>query len=67
MSCFSAGNSRDESIDDVLQNARRILDLGKDALELSPVPGLKIAAGALSTVIEMIQVGHIAELISLQS
>lgn len=56
MSCFSSNVLKDEQVDYILEAARSILETGKDALELSPVPGLNVAAGALSFLIGMVQV-----------
>ncbi|KAK7687618.1 hypothetical protein QCA50_008832 [Cerrena zonata] len=51
----SRNSSRDgkERIDYILGAAHTILDIGKDALDLAPIPGLKVAANAISTLIDM--------------
>ncbi|KAK7687210.1 hypothetical protein QCA50_009715 [Cerrena zonata] len=54
MSLGSFRDKQDECIDFVLGVAHTILETGKDALDLAPIPGLKEAAGALSIVIDMI-------------
>ncbi|KAK7687231.1 hypothetical protein QCA50_009736 [Cerrena zonata] len=56
----SRNPSRDSSrvrrghIVDVLEGARTILTLGKDALDLAPITGLSVAAGVLSELIGMV-------------
>ena len=57
MTCVSFRYFGDDIIDDILEASQKLLDFGQDALELSPIPGLNIAAGVLSSVIGMIQVG----------
>ena len=56
MSCFPALGDRDEKIELALDSTRSLLDLGKDALSLSPIPGLNVAAGCLSSLVDKIQV-----------
>ncbi|KAK7687626.1 hypothetical protein QCA50_008840 [Cerrena zonata] len=54
MSRDSSTNSsrpRREHIDDVLEGARMVINLSKDALGLAPIPGLAAAADALSELI----------------
>ncbi|KAK7687612.1 hypothetical protein QCA50_008826 [Cerrena zonata] len=45
---------RRENIEDVLDGARKVIDLGKDVLALASIPGLAAAAGVLSELIGMI-------------
>ncbi|KAK7687237.1 hypothetical protein QCA50_009742 [Cerrena zonata] len=54
--CSSRNSSRvrREHIDDVLEGARTILTSGKDALDLAPIPGLGLAAGAINELIGMV-------------
>lgn len=53
---MSRNSSRDRKarIDDVLEGARTIINLGKDTLELAPIPGLVVAAGVLSELIGVV-------------
>lgn len=46
-------DQQDEHIDYVLGGARTILEIGKDALDVAPIPGLKVAANAASALIDM--------------
>ena len=64
MSCFASKGLNDDRIDYVLDGARNVLDLGSDALSLSPIPGLNVAAGALSFLIGMVQVRLILAVIA---
>ncbi|KAJ3557035.1 hypothetical protein NM688_g1690 [Phlebia brevispora] len=49
-------NSRlNKNIDKTLKLSKTILESGKDALQFAPIPGLDAAAGALVTLIGMIQ------------
>lgn len=57
MSCFSNKSISEETIDDILEGSQKILDFSEDALGLVPIPGLGPAAGALSSIIEMVKVG----------
>ena len=55
MSCFPSLGDKDDKIELTLDSTRNLLDLGKDALSLSPIPGLNVAAGCLSFLIDKIQ------------
>ena len=47
---------KDETVEDIINNAKTILEIGKDVLDLAPVPGLSAVMGTVNTLLERIQV-----------
>lgn len=56
MSCFAINTFEEDNTTITLDSAQQLLDIGRDALGLAPIPGLDVAAGALSSIIGMIKV-----------
>lgn len=55
MKCFASRAHR-ENVDDILSGAKHVLEAGKGALSLFPVPGLQPVADILIALIDKVEV-----------
>lgn len=46
----------DETVEDIVNNTKAVLETGKDFLDLAPVPGLAASIGAVISVLEQVKV-----------
>ena len=53
---FGRWGVSDETVVDIVNNAKQTLEMSKDLLDLAPVPGLSGVIGALVTVLEQVEV-----------
>ena len=56
MLCLTTPVISDSTIDNVLEYSQKLLEIGEEVSDLSPIPGLGIAAKSLSAIIEHIKV-----------
>ena len=49
----------DDTVEDIVNNTKTVLETGKEFLELAPVPGLSAAVGSVITILEQVKVSTV--------